>query len=141
MRVERVGDYFTSLLTEAGVDLRRPDVLGTWQVFKALLATEVEHTHGGCLFECGLYEEDYEVHFLRFFYFEETAGWDDLMINCTFKFRSHPDLNRHQFSRDADCEKVCASVDFITRIEAEKDFWQALARHRAYDASVDIGPQ
>jgi len=142
---EAIRTQFISMLTEAGTDLDEPELLRTWQAFKAFAHARVEQTHGGLLFECGPDKgkdsDHFSLHFLRFFYLEVEETWDDVMVNCVFDFGHSPELSRFVISISVDAGAALDAAEFIAQAEAHQGLWQALRRHPARHGSVFIGEQ
>lgn len=103
-----VGSAETTLkrmLKDAGVDLARPLLLGTWNVFKVFAALPVEGVGQDSdddllLFQWGCYDwrdgkgERFNVDFLRQFTVYSRDGDYDHMeqLHCTFFFEPTPEL-------------------------------------------------
>jgi len=93
------------MLRDAGLDASRPDVLGTWEVFKRFASLPVEG-HGPApeddlfLFQWGTHDwgdergEHFEVDFLRQFTLYSRRGDYDHMeqLHCTFSLNPTPGL-------------------------------------------------
>lgn len=141
MRPEAVKDRFTSSLSEAGVEVNSPDLLPTWHVFRGFAAEPIVGTMGGLLFECGLHqyqnEGEFYVHFVRFFYHEGAA----YMVDCNFEFGDASDLNGFRASIEAEGEEVPDAERCVAEVEAEREFWQAVANRRAGESTIYIGEQ
>lgn len=132
---------------ETGTNAEEPDFLRTWQAFKSFAHARIEQTHGFLLFECGQADfgegyNHFNVHFLRNFYLEaEEEGWDDVMVNCDFKFDTADELDAFEFSVTVDTGAVPEPEGFITQVEAYQELWLALRGRVPRQSAICIGSQ
>lgn len=140
-----IKDKFSALLAEAGTDINAPDLMPTWEAFKAFAGTHVEQTHGGLLFECGAANWGeggfFEVSFLRFFYLEVEEGWDDCMVRVAFSFLPGPELPQFGISISADVDAASTPNVFVDEVEAYQVLWQALQHFPVHHCTVYVGSQ
>jgi hypothetical protein len=136
-----VDERFMSMLAEAGVDVERPDMLATWQVFKAFAAIALDGTCGGLLFECYLHqhqnEGEFYVHFVRYFYLND----DPYMVDCDFEYEMTPALEGFKASVQVDLAESLEHQPFVEEAEADKGFWQTVVQQQVKRANIYIGEQ
>ena len=139
-----VQQIFNTRLAEAGIDLKSPDAIKTWQVFKNFAAVAIECRNESFLFDAigKSATRTFAVQFARYLRIEEpedSTAWT-FTIDCGFEFELHEEFGEFtkNFGGDVDGTDE-ESRTFLNRIDSYQEFWEVIARHKPKEAFIYIG--
>ena len=144
IRYGEVEEIFSQRLIEAGVTLKNPDVIKTWQVFKDFAAVGIECRDESCLFDAitNSSTNTFAIQFARYLRIEEpidSAAWT-FTIDCGFEFELNAELGRFpkNFGGDAIGTNE-ENSNFLNRIDSYKEFWEVISKYTPKESFLYIG--
>lgn len=145
MRIADIEKRFRRKLKQSGIDLVRPILPATWEVFKGFAGETVDSASDGLLFESGTYRftgtEQFTVSLVRQFEVVDDAGDHEhyVHLRCEFLYeptdelRSHGSFNLWCFPSDGD-----SIGEWVDGVESRIEFQSAV---RLVPVSVTVSQE